>query len=110
VKTNNDLLVVRSDVYVLNEDSTLAVAPTRRAAGLPLVSLDSHFFGLIKDFESRMKVVPSLIEAESLTVVGDVVFDHQLSVVGKVRVVAPAGEPKTLPRKISRVENSELTL
>lgn len=110
VKTNNDLLVVRSDVYRLNGDFTLTVAPSRRAAGLPLVSLDSNFYGLIKDFESRIKVVPSLVEAESLTVVGDVVFDHHLSVIGKARLVAAAGEQRTLPREIARIENGEINL
>jgi UTP--glucose-1-phosphate uridylyltransferase len=110
VKTNNDLLIVRSDVYVLNEDCTLTVSPVRRAPGLPLVSLDPHFYGLINDFEARMKMVPSLVEAESLTVTGDIVFDHQLSVVGKVRVAAPAGEQMALPRDILRVENSEISL
>ncbi len=110
VKTNNDLLVVRSDVYVLNEDCTLTVAPTRSAPGLPLVSLDSNFYGLIKDFDSRMQVVPSLIEAESLTVVGDVVFNHQLSVAGKARVVAPTGEQRTIPQEIARIENTEVSL
>jgi hypothetical protein len=74
------------------------------------VSLDPHFYGLINDFEARMKMVPSLVEAESLTVTGDIVFDHQLSVVGKVRVAAPAGEQMALPRDILRVENSEISL
>lgn len=110
VKTNNDLLVVRSDVYVLNDDCTLTVTPTRRASVLPLVSLDPHFYGLIKDFEARVKVVPSLVEAESLAVVGDVVFDHHLAVIGRARVVAPTGEQKTLPPEILRVENGELAL
>ncbi len=110
VKTNNDLLVVRSDVYVLNEDCTLTIAPSRSASGLPLVSLDPTFYGLIKDFESRIKVVPSLIEAESLSVTGDIVFDHPVSVIGKVRVVATVGESKTVPQEISRIENSEVSL
>lgn len=110
VKTNNDLLVVRSDVYVLNEDATLTVAPNRRIQGLPLVALDSQYFGLIKDFEERIKVVPSLVDAESLTVMGDVTFNHHLRVVGKVRVAAPTGTPKAVPLQLTQLVNCEAQL
>lgn len=110
VKTNNDLLVVRSDVYVLNDDCTLTVATDRRLPGLPLVSLDSHYFGLIKDFEERMKVVPSLVQAESLAVIGDVVFDHPVQVVGKVRVAAPVDAQKVVPVTMTRLHDCEVQL
>jgi UTP--glucose-1-phosphate uridylyltransferase len=110
VKTNNDLLVVRSDVYVLNEDCTLTVAPERHLQGLPLVTLDSHHYGLIKDFEERIKAVPSLVAAESFAVVGDVVFNHPVQVTGTVRVVAAAGEQRSLPSHITQLENCEVQL
>jgi UTP--glucose-1-phosphate uridylyltransferase len=100
VKTNNDLLVVRSDVYSLNEDFTLTVAAGRHATGLPLVSLDPLYFGLIKDFEDRMRVIPSLLEAESLTVSGDVVFDQPLKINGKLSISAPLGGKKSLASEL----------
>lgn len=108
VKTNNDLLVVRSDVYTLNEDYTLTVAPGRHAAGLPLVSLDSAHYGLIRDFEERFRVIPSLLEAESFSVAGDVVFDHPLKVVGKVSLSASQGGRSSVSKEISRLENTEV--
>jgi UTP--glucose-1-phosphate uridylyltransferase len=109
VKSNNDLLVVRSDVYTLNPDYTLTVSEKRRKPGIPLVSLDQQFFGLLGDFESRMQVTPSLIEAESLSVQGDVVFDHAVSVVGKVSISASGGQ-RVIPSEYVRLEEQEIVL
>jgi UTP--glucose-1-phosphate uridylyltransferase len=110
VKSNNDLLVVRSDVYLLNENFTLTVNPERTREGLPLVSLDPAHFGLIKDFEARMRVIPSLVEAESLSVKGDVTFDHPVQIVGRVSVVAKDSLPKTVPASTSILRSGEHSL
>lgn len=110
VKSNNDLLVVRSDAYVLNANYTMTPNPERTAAGLPLVSLDAAHYGLITEFERRMKVVPSLVHAESLTVQGDVTFDHPVEVMGKVVVKSSDSSPKTIPADIARVESREIVL
>lgn len=104
VKTNNDLLVVRSDVYTLKDDCTLAVAPGRRVPGLPLVSLDPRYFGMIKDFEERMQVVPSLLQAESFKVEGDISFKHSVSVIGKVSVISDSDSQRELPVSVTRLE------
>jgi UTP--glucose-1-phosphate uridylyltransferase len=109
VKSNNDLLVVRSDVYELTEDYALRVAAKRTRPGLPLVSLDPQFFGLINDFEERMRVVPSLIEAESFGVSGDVVFSRPLRIVGSVRIVS-SGKHASIPEQCSILEAEELRL
>lgn len=110
VKSNNDLLVVRSDAYVLQDDCTLAINPSRVLPGLPLVSLDSQFFGLLKDFESRIKVVPSLVDAASFTVKGDVVFDHPVKIVEDAVVTAPPGARVSVPTSMTRIEATQLEL
>jgi UTP--glucose-1-phosphate uridylyltransferase len=109
VKTNNDLLVVRSDAYVLNDDYTLTVSPKRRSQALPLVSLDPQYYGLIKDFEERIEAIPSLVDAESLTVSGDIIFDHPVRIVGKVRLAA-LGSQKVIPAGTTQLENCEVSL
>ena len=109
VKSNNDLLVVRSDVYVLKDDFSLVASPERTHSGLPSISLDSRFFGLISDFDERMKVIPSLVQAESLAVVGDVLFSHPLAVVGKVRVVCQTGKVR-IPDSITMLCDQDLNL
>ncbi len=110
VKSNNDLLVVRSDAYVLSDDFSLVVNPGRTRDGLPVVALDTKFFGLLKDFEARMKCVPSLVDADRLAVVGDVVFDHPVKIVGTASVVAPEGTRAEIPSEVSRIDNQELKL
>jgi UTP--glucose-1-phosphate uridylyltransferase len=78
VKTTNDLLLVRSDVYHLGDDSRL-----ERVAAAPLIDLDSGAYKLVDDFEQRFSAgVPSLREAESLTVRGDWTFGADVRVSG----------------------------
>jgi len=110
VKSNNDLLVVRSDVYELQPDFTMKISPARKLPGLPFVSLDTSHYALIKDFERRVLVVPSLVNAESLTVVGDVVFAHPVAIVGKVSITSATPESKDIPAEVSRIESGDLKL
>jgi UTP--glucose-1-phosphate uridylyltransferase len=76
VKTTNDLLVVRSDAYVLSEDDVrMEPAPERAGMDPPVVDLDPRFYKLLPDFEARFPSgPPSLLRAERLVVRGDVVF------------------------------------
>jgi UTP--glucose-1-phosphate uridylyltransferase len=92
VKTTNDLLALRSDAYVLTEDAHVELAPARDGRGAPLVDLDGDRFKLIRDFDARFPAgPPSLVDAERLTVAGDVVFGADVVVRGTVRVEAPDG-------------------
>lgn len=91
VKTTNDLLLLRSDVYELTPQWHLVA---RRPA--PLVSLGEKY-KLIADFEARIEHVPSLVEADSLTVKGDWRFGDDVRVVGEGRLVAGDDEPHIVP-------------
>jgi UTP--glucose-1-phosphate uridylyltransferase len=86
VKTTDDLLVLRSDVYELSAD--LEVEPTDgREDNLPFVELDKRFYRLIDDFEGRFPDgPPSLREAERLVVNGDVTFGAGVRVRGAVKL------------------------
>jgi UTP--glucose-1-phosphate uridylyltransferase len=90
VKTTDDLLVLRSDVYTLsNQDMVVAPIP-ERAENLPYVELDSKFYKLLDDFEQRFPSgAPSLREAERLVVHGDVTFGANVVVRGAVELEAP---------------------
>ncbi len=86
VKTTDDLLVLRSDVYEISQDLEVAPAPSR-ADGLPYVDLDKRFYKLIDDFERRFPDgPPSLREAERLVVRGDVTFRSGVRVRGAVEL------------------------
>jgi UTP--glucose-1-phosphate uridylyltransferase len=89
VKTTDDLLVLRSDVYTLSDDFVVAPVP-ERADNLPYVELDPKFYKLLDDFERRFpEGAPSLREAERLIVHGDVTFGRAVRVRGAVELEAP---------------------
>ena len=86
VKTTDDLLVLRSDVYSVSDDMVVAPIPERRDR-LPYVELDSRFYKLLDEFEARFpEGPPSLREAERLVVHGDVTFAGGVVVRGDVEL------------------------
>ena len=86
VKTTSDLLVLRSDAYVLTDDFRVEPSPDL-ADGLPLVELDSDHFKLLRDFDARFPAgAPSLVEARRLAVEGDVRFGREVVVRGEAEV------------------------
>jgi UTP--glucose-1-phosphate uridylyltransferase len=88
VKTTDDLLVLRSDVYTLSDEFVVSPVP-ERASNLPYVELDSEFYKLLDDFEQRFPGgAPSLREAERLVVHGDVTFGEGVRVRGAVELEA----------------------
>jgi len=95
VKTTDDLLVMRSDVYTVTED--LIVEPTPERDGkLPYVELDKRYYRLLDEFEARLpEGPPSLREAERLVVHGDVTFSGGVVVRGAVELQTE--EPLTIP-------------
>lgn len=80
VKTTDDLLLLRSDVYEVGEDFRVR----SQAADPPIVRLDKRFFQTIADFEARFPKPPSLVRATSLTVEGDWNFGADVTVEGDV--------------------------
>jgi UTP--glucose-1-phosphate uridylyltransferase len=87
VKTTNDLLVLRSDVYDIGEDFVLDQA----APMVPFVDLDG-VYKLVGDFDKRFKEgAPSLREAESFVVDGDWTFGDNVRVVGNVTLDGERG-------------------
>jgi UTP--glucose-1-phosphate uridylyltransferase len=94
VKTTDDLLVLRSDVYRVLDDFRVEPIP-ERASELPYVELDSRYYKLMDAFERRFPDgPPSLREAERLVVDGDVTFGAGVVVKGAVELTAP--EPRSI--------------
>jgi UTP--glucose-1-phosphate uridylyltransferase len=88
VKTTDDLLVLRSDVYSLTDDLRVE-ARAERGERLPFVELDPRFYKLLDEFEARFPGgPPSLVEAERLVVRGDVTFGPGVVVCGAVELEA----------------------
>lgn len=87
VKTTNELLLLRSDVFALGDDGRLVAT-----AEIPEIDLAKRHYQLIDDFEARVRVVPSLRRATSLVVRGDWVFDAPLEVVGDLVLADEGGQ------------------
>jgi UTP--glucose-1-phosphate uridylyltransferase len=89
VKTTNDLLVIRSDVYTLRED--VVVEPVNERLGrLPFVDLENDVYGMLDRFDAHFPAgPPSLRGAERLVVRGDVTFGADVIVRGSVELHAP---------------------
>jgi UTP--glucose-1-phosphate uridylyltransferase len=83
VKTTNDLLVLRSDVYEITEGFVL----DQVAADVPYVDLDSDYYKVVSEFEKRFpEGAPSMKKASSLRVTGDWTFGPGVQIVGDVRL------------------------
>jgi UTP--glucose-1-phosphate uridylyltransferase len=91
VKTTEDLLALRSDAYVLEDDARVEL-DRRRDGRPPVVDLDDDYFKKLADFDARFPAgAPSLVECERLGVEGDVTFGAGVVVRGAVTVSADGG-------------------
>jgi UTP--glucose-1-phosphate uridylyltransferase len=98
VKTTDDLLVLRSDVYTLSDELCVEPRP-ERGERLPFVELDSRFYKLLDDFEARFpEGPPSLLQAERFVVRGDVTFGPEVIVRGAVELEVE--EPSRIERTV----------
>jgi UTP--glucose-1-phosphate uridylyltransferase len=89
VKTTNDLLVLRSDVYEIGKDFVLDMV----AADLPYVELDPDHYKLVGEFDKRFpEGAPSMAKATSLKIDGDWTFGHGVQIVGAVELDATAAQ------------------
>ena len=85
VKSTNELLLLRSDTYRIDDDWV----PRAEVSPLPVVSL-SGAYRRLDDYQARLPQAPSLRQARSLTVQGDWSFGREVVVEGDV-VLGPEG-------------------
>ncbi|WP_309647648.1 UTP--glucose-1-phosphate uridylyltransferase [Nocardioides sp.] len=89
VKTTNDLLVLRSDVYEIGADFVL----DQVASELPFVDLDTDHYKLVGEFDKRFpEGAPSMRQATSLKVEGDWTFGKGVQIVGDVALDATSAQ------------------
>ncbi len=89
VKTTNDLLLLRSDVYDIKDDYVLDQVPPE----LPFIELDAAHYSVIGEFDKRFpEGAPSLQKATSLKVEGDWTFGRGVQVVGDVGLEASSAQ------------------
>ena len=97
VKTTNDLLAIRSDLYTLGEEHQVALH-ARRFTPPPDILLDPRFYRNIADFEQRFpQGAPSLLQCEALKIDGDIRFGADVRIEGGVHL----RNPTPLPARIA---------
>ncbi len=93
VKTTENLLVLRSDIYAIDENGL--VEPAREP---PPVALDRERYRFISDLEARFPHgPPSLLACDRLQVSGDVRFGRRVACEGEVTVVGRRDRPGRIP-------------
>ncbi len=86
VKTCNELLAIRSDCYIFSKDNRLIQNPERKHDAVT-INLDPVFYGKFDLLDSRFpQGVPSLLDCESLTIKGDVLFEKDITIQGSVTI------------------------
>jgi UTP--glucose-1-phosphate uridylyltransferase len=105
VKKCNDLLSIRSDRFIFSTEDHLVLNPKTAAADIQ-IDLDPKYFGKIDLFNERFPSgVPSLTDCESLTIKGDVRFESDASIKGRV-VIENNGKTQAVIRKGSIIEKN----
>lgn len=96
VKKCSDLLLLKSDAYVVNSNNVLVLNPEINAA--PVIALDDKKYKLIQQLDMNTRYgIPSLKKCKKLTVIGDVWFNRNVVINGTVTVINNSDEPKMLP-------------
>jgi len=95
VKSCSDLLVVQSDLYILNK-GTLVMNSRRPYTAVPLVTLGDNF-KKVSEYIQRIKSIPDMIELDQLTISGDVWLGAGITLKGTVIIVANQGSRIDIP-------------
>jgi UTP--glucose-1-phosphate uridylyltransferase len=95
VKGTSDLFLVQSDLFKL-EHGRLVMNPQRQFSTVPLIKLGNEF-NQVRDYLSRFKTIPQILELDHLTVTGDVHFGSNVTLKGTVIIVANHGSRIDIP-------------
>jgi len=109
VKKCNDLLMLRSDAYIVTDDHRPVLAPERNGKA-PVIELDSKKYKLVQQLEeATLMGIPSLIKCDRLKVKGYVYFSSRVAFEGNVTIENNSSEPKMLPPGIYKDTKVDLT-
>lgn len=103
VKKTDDLLLIWSDVYKINSDYQIILTEGLDVA--PTIELDPEYFKTVEQLKNRFKEVPSLIQCNSLRIVGNLFFGKDVVIVGDV--VIKSAEKERISNAI--LNNEEVT-
>jgi UTP--glucose-1-phosphate uridylyltransferase len=100
VKNCEDLLLLWSDAFILDDNCQIAVNPARKHANID-IQLDPDFFSFINQLYERFpKGAPSLLECKDLSIKGDFLFGKNIKLIGSVTLINPG------PKQITIADNT----
>jgi phosphoglucomutase len=109
VKKCNDLLLLRSDAYEVNDDFTLVLSE-KCGGSAPVISLDSKLYKLVNQLEeATVNGVPSIAKCNRLTIKGKVLMTRKTTFVGTVTVTNTGSEAKLVPQTTFTDTSIDLT-
>lgn len=99
VKTTSDLLWIRSNCFIVGEDSSLRRVISSAEDTQPTILLDARFYASLNDFNLRFPFPVKLQSCRSLRVEGNVFFAEDTEFIGDVNIVHRVSEPAHVPAK-----------
>lgn len=109
VKKCNDLMLLRSDAYIITPDFRAVLNPECGGVA-PLVNLDSKKYKLVDKLEAATKGgVPSLVKCKKLTIKGLVRMSKKTTFVGECSFVNSSDEAKFIPTGVQENVTMDLT-
>lgn len=105
VKKCNELLSVRSDRFVFSNGHHLILNPKVGSKTIR-IDLDPKYYGKIDLFDERFNNgIPSLIDCESLTIKGDVRFESNVIIKGRI-IITNKGKSQAVIKQGSIIDEN----
>lgn len=96
VKKCSDLLLLRSDAYIVNSQSVLVLNPKCNDQ-VPIIDLDAKKYKLVQHLDAALTGgYPSLVSCKKLTIKGEVWLSSRNIFLGTVNIINNSSEPKVL--------------
>ena len=109
VKKCSDLLLLRSDAYMVNGQNVLVLNPGCGSVA-PIVDLDDKKYKMVQHLEQATRGgYPSLVGCKKLTVKGEVWLTARNVFRGTVTIINSGAEPKVLPPGVYENTTVDLT-
>ncbi|KAL7718410.1 UTP--glucose-1-phosphate uridylyltransferase [Entamoeba marina] len=99
VKSCNDLFVIQSDLYELNDKGEMVKRSQQDIEIPPKITFGKEF-QFVADYQMRVKQLPNISQLKSLNVVGDVLFGDDVKLVGDVTITNSTSSPVTIEKQV----------
>jgi len=96
VKKTSDLMLVMSNLYEMKSGS-LTMSDQRQFKTTPLIKLGDQHFQKFAKFRDRFNTIPDMLEADHVTISGDVTFGKGVTLKGTVIIIANHGDRIDIP-------------